>query len=144
MSREAIVRASLIIRSGSLDYRSNPTGFVADVTGINGPTPGAITVSVDGVDVDLSQLTSFGGFCRLANLDSTNFVTWGIHDPETDRFYPVGKILAGETYVIRLADQLEEELGTGSGTGTAGPSTNKLRLKADTASVVALVEAFDP
>lgn len=144
MSREAIVRSSLIIRTGNLDYRSNPTGFVADVAGINGPTPGAITVPVEGVDVDFSQLTAFGGLCRLANLDDTNFLTWGIHDPETDLFYPVGKVLAGETYVLRLADDLEQELGTGSGTGTAGPSTNRLRLKADTASVVALVEAFDP
>lgn len=140
MADEAQVRSSLQIKKGAIDYSSKPTVFNADVTGTDGPTPGAITATVEGTDVDLSQLTT-PALCRIQNLDATNFVTVGVWDPENNTFFPVDEILAGETYVRRLSRDLQEEFQTG--TGTIGADTNRLRIKADTASVNVLVEAFE-
>jgi len=145
MSDEVNIRSSLQIKKTSsgitlLDYNSRPTSFTGDLTGTKGPTPGAFAVSVTGTDVDLSELTT-PGYCRFANQDDENFVEYGIYDPETEKFYPLGEILAGESYVLRLSRNLAWEYGTG--TGTSGPETNTLRFRANTAVVSILVEAFE-
>lgn len=142
MANEAEIRSSLQIAKDNLEYRGQPTVFNANVTGTKGPTPGAITVSTAGTDVDLSGLTT-PGLCRIQNLeaDSGNFVAYGIWDPEGGKFYPLGELLPGESYVLRLSRVIEEEYGTGG--GTTGASTNRLRFKADTAALVVLVEAFE-
>lgn len=140
MADEAQIRASLQITNDPLEYRSQPTAFTADVAGIKGPVPGAIEASVEGTDVDLSELVA-PSLCRIMNLDATNFVEYGVWDPEGGTFYPLGEILPGETYVIRLSRNLQEEFGTG--TGTTGAGTNRLRFKADTAPCNVLVEAFE-
>lgn len=139
MADEATVRSSLQIRTGNLSYNSQPSGFQADVSGVKGPCPGAFAVSTSGTDVDLSELSS-PGLCRIANLDSTNFVEWGIWEPLISHFYVLGRILAGESYIIRLSPHLGYEYGVG--TGTVG-GVNTLRFKADTAAVNVLVEAFE-
>ena len=140
MANEATIRSSLAITKGKLKYSGQPTSFTADVAGTKGPTPGAIDVSIEGTDIDLGELTT-PGLCRLMNLDDTNYVVYGIWDPEGARFYPLGELLPGETYVIRLARMIEEEYGTG--TGTVGADTNRLRMKADTATCNIVVEAFE-
>jgi len=140
MADEAQVRSSLQIRKGNMEYRSEPTVFNADVSGTKGPVPGAISVSVVGVDVDFLELTT-PALCRLMNIDSTNFVTYGIWDPEGNTFFPLGEILPGETYVLRLSRGLHQELGTGS--GTIGPDTNRLRFRANTAACNVVIEAFE-
>ena len=142
MADEAQIRSSLQIAKDSLEYRGQPTVFNADVSGTKGPTPGAITVSAAGTDVDLSALTT-PGLCRIQNLeaDGGNYVTYGIWDPEGGKFYPLGELLPGESYVLRLARDIEAEYGTGG--GTTGSPVNKLRFKANTAALVVLVEAFE-
>lgn len=145
MANEAQVRSSLQIlkQTGAIErinYQGKPTVFNADVTGVKGPSPGSVTATVAGTDVDFSEL-AVPALCRLQNQDATNFVEYGIWDPEGDKFYPLGELLPGETYVLRLSRNLQEEFGTG--TGTTGADTNRLRLKADTASVNVLVEAFE-
>lgn len=140
MASEAQVRCSLQIVKGKIDYQSKPTVFVADVSGTMGPCPGAFTASVAGTDTDLSALGT-PGLCKIQNIDSTNYVTYGIWDPEGATFYPLGELLAGEVFVLRLARDVEEQYGTG--TGTSGANTNRLRFKADTAAVKVVVEAFD-
>ena len=147
MSGEASIQVSLQINksdaAGIVNYRSYPTTFTADVDGALGPTPGAFEVSVYGTQVDLSELTQ-PGLCRISNQDATNFVTYGIYDPETDKFYPLGEILAGEFYIIRLSRDLGwESTASGTGTGTTGPQTNVLMFIANTAACVVLVEAFE-
>ncbi len=139
------IRSSLQIQKTSgtvttIDYASKPTAFDITVTGTKGPVPGAITVTTAGVDVDFSELTT-PGYCRLFNHDATNFYEYGIWDPEGNTFYPLGEVGPGESYVLKLSRNLQEEFGTG--TGTSGANTNRLRLKADTASVEAVVEAFE-
>lgn len=144
MANEATIRCGLTIRkmSGSLtllDY-SKSTNFQATVTGTKGPTPGAFTVSVTGTDVDLSELTT-PGFVTIKNLDATNFVTYGIRDPDSGNFFPLGELLPGEAYVLRLSRYLFQEFYLPpTGTGTAN---NTLRFVADTSSVVVSVEAFE-
>lgn len=148
MADEARITSSLqIIKRAEdgtilLDARPQPTTFTADVAGVKGPTPGAITVSTAGTDVDLSELT-VPGLCRFMNNDDVNFVTYGIWDPTGVVFYPLGELLPGESYVIRLSRDIEEEFGTGD-PGTAVQDTdNKLRFKASVAAVVVTVEAYE-
>jgi len=140
MSDEAQVRCSLQIVKDPLEYQSKPTMFYADVAGIKGPVPGAFTAAVaPGTDVDLSELTAYG-LCRIMNLDDVNFVDYGIWDTDASKFYPIHRVLAGETYVARLCPDLGGEYG--SGTGTAGSGCT-MRFRADTAAVDVIVEAFE-
>jgi hypothetical protein len=148
MADEATIQNSLQIRkvdatSGAvvLEHRSTgPTSFNVDVSGTKGPTPGAITVTTEGTDVDLSELT-IPGLCEIHNQDGTNFVEVGIWDPEVSKFYPLDEVGPGEKYTRKLSRNLQEEFMTG--TGTTGADTNRLRLKADTDSCEVYVGAFE-
>lgn len=151
MANEARITSSLAIRktSGSLtllDYQSRPTTFSATVDGTKGPTPGAITVARTGTIIDLSQLTT-PGLLVIKNLDATYRFEWGIFDPSISSFFPVGEVLPGEVYVVRLSRALLREYSTpGTGTGTTG-EVNQLRAKAEwgagTAGISASFEAFE-
>lgn len=138
MSNEARVRGSLTIRKNNIDYTSKPTSFLADVAVAIGPTPGAIAVSTAGVDVDLSQLTT-PGLAVLHNLGTSGYVEVGVWDGVS--YYPLLELLPGEVYPVRLSRNLGQEYGTG--TGTTGLAVNTLRLKANGAACVVVVEAFN-
>lgn len=140
MANEATVTASLQINKGNLQYHSRPTTWRADVTGSKGPTPGAVTVPVTGVAIDFSELTT-PGLCRVANTEGTggNYVTYGIHDGSL--FHPLGELLPGESFPLRLSRDLGEE-HSDVGTGTTG-TVNQLYFKANGGPVNVLVEAFE-
>jgi len=146
MSDEITVRSSLHIRketsSGEvqLEYLPKPTTFTDDLTGVKGPTPGAFDASILGTDVDLTELTT-PGYCRIRNLDDTNFVTVGIWDPEGSTFHPFLELGPMKHVDLQLSRYIQEEYGTG--TGTTGAGTNRLRVKADTATCNVSVEAFE-
>lgn len=140
MAREATVRTSLQIRLGNLEYQSNPTYFTADLTVAKGPTPGSVTVSTDGTDIDFSELTE-PGLCRVMNVDPTNFVEYGVWDPALQDLFVFGEILPGETFIVRLSRNLGETYED-TGTGTTG-ATRTLRFKANNAPCVVIVEAFE-
>lgn len=146
MPNEATIQSSLqiLFPSGVADYRGQPTQFNADVGVDAGPYVGVKSVTQAGINIDLSALTSLGGFCRFHNQDtvasSTNYVEVGAWDG-TAIFFPLLELLPGETYVVRLSRNLGEEFGTG--TGTTGAGNNFLRLKAFNATVNVLVEAFN-
>lgn len=140
MANEAQVRASLQIISGKLEYFSKPVVFLADVAGAKGPVPGAIQATRAGTDVDFSELTT-PSLCKIMNLDDTNRLEYGVWDPEGNKFYPFGELLAGEFTVLRLSRNLQEEYGTS--TGTTGADTNRLRVRGIQAAVDVLVEAFE-
>lgn len=148
MANEARILSSLTLRKVSngrvvLEYQNRPATFIADVDGAKGPTPGAFAVSIYGTDCDLSELTQ-PGLAVFKNLDDTNWVEYGIRDPETLKFYPLGALLPGEEYVIRLSPNLYEEYPeVGTGTGTSGAGTNTLRFRANYAGVNVSVEAFE-
>jgi len=141
MANEAQVRCSLQITKGNLEYHGKPTMFNADVAGIKGPVPGAIQVALAGTDVDFGELTT-PSLCRLQNLDATNYVVYGIRDPELSQFYPLGELLAGESYVLRLSRDLQEQYGTGTDPD-APLASNRLHLIARGAACEVLVEAFE-
>lgn len=142
MASEIQVRVGLGIRKDNLQYQSQPQAFNADMVTSTpkGPVPGAFSVSVDGTACDLSQLTT-PGFAKIQNLDSTNYVEYGIRDVSSNLFYPLGELLPGEVYVLRFSRNLLEEYDS-PGTGTTGP-VNQLWFKANTAACVVTVEAFE-
>lgn len=135
---EASIRTSLQINVGNLEYRSSPTQFLADVSGSSAPTPGKVTATLAGTDIDISLLTT-PGLCWIQNLDPDNYVTLGLWDGVS--FFPIMEWLAGENFVNRLSRVLSEEQGTGTGTITA--DVNTLRLKADTAPCECIVDIFE-
>lgn len=127
MAREASITSFLTINNGALRYQSLPQAFTADVPSAKGATPGRVTATTGGVSVALTLLSS-PGLCRIANLDSTNYVTYGKWDGVT--FHPLGELLPGESYVLRLSR-------------TILSGSEFLRLVANTASCECLVEAFE-
>jgi hypothetical protein len=136
------VRNTLIYKKNNVDY-ARSASFTVSISGTeDGPAPGAVRVTLAGVNVDLSKFTT-PGMCRIENTDGTaaNIIDVGIWDPETSTFYPLAEVIPGEAYVLRLSRNLAEESGTG--TGTSGPATNTLRLKAQVAACNAVVEAFE-
>lgn len=139
MSNEVSVRVSLQIRKGFLDEKPSAS-YRADMAGSKGPTPGAFTVTTDGTDVDLSELIT-PGFCFLKNLDATNFVEYGIWEPATSKFYPLGVLRPGRAFVLEFSPNLFEEY-EGTGTGTSAP-TNTFRMKANGAPCNVAVEAYE-
>jgi hypothetical protein len=144
VANTATVRVSLRIDSDDFQpyHQSQPTAFQADIGTVMGPTPGAISVSLSGTDVDLSQL-AVPGLCTLTNLDSTNYVTYGVLDPTTGYFYPFGELLPGEVNLVRLSRQFGEEfVGTVTGTGTDAIN-NVLHLRANGAACNVRIEAFN-
>lgn len=142
MANEASIVSQLTIRVGNLFYVSQPATFQADVSTARGPSPGLVNVPLAGVDLTFPELIQ-PGFCRIGNIEDTggNFFEWGVYEPATATFYPIGEVRPGEFYVIRLSRNLLEQYA-GSGTGTTGPE-NKFRLKANKTTVKAIVEAFE-
>lgn len=140
MANEAQVRGSVSIRKGNKVYVSPPNSFNATVSGYGGPSPGVILCSTSGTDVDLSEITT-PGLTFIKNQDSTNYVDVGVWNPDQSEFYPLLRLLAGEGYPVRLSPQVNQEV-SGTGSGTTGQS-NTLRIKANTAACLVLVEVND-
>jgi hypothetical protein len=126
--------------SANINYAPQTTVFKTDMSGDRGHTPGEMLVGIQGTQIDLSHLTSYG-YIRMINRDTQNTVQWGIRDPDNNRFYPVGKLLPGEPVVFHMADGILGEQGL-TGTGTTGPD-NQLWAKSEYAPCLLLVEAFD-
>lgn len=140
MANEITVTSSLLVRKNKQQYQSLPASFQATQHGNGGPTPGTVTVSVDGTDIDLSALTT-PGLCRVQNLDTVNAVELGVYNPDQSEMYPVMRIEAGESYVFRLSKNLNQEYA-GTGTGTTG-QLNTFRLQAENAACLVKVEAME-
>lgn len=140
MADEATVRSSLQIENNGLNYRSHPTSYQATVTGTKGPTPGAVTATVDGVNVSLSELGT-PGFCVIRNLDQTNYIDVGIWNVSISEYQPFLEIGPEEHQIIKLSREFGESLGE-TGTGTVGSDIH-LRIRANTASCEVYVGAFE-
>jgi hypothetical protein len=145
------VTAQLGITAGGTQYQSRPTAFTADI--INdpcvGPTPGAFVVPIQGTQCSLAALNGLFGLCRICNLEDKTAepyraFEYGITDPTTHKFYPLGEVWPGESYVVRLSRYIQQDTGTGTGTAPSGTSTMFWFRSLDPsgASAHALVEAF--
>ena len=146
MSNEARVNSSLQVTVGKLTYSSQPSAFTADVSaaGGYGPTPGRVLATISGASVDLSKLTILGGFVRVQNMDSTNFIQVGMYDPDTGKTYWFMDLLPGETFIFRLSRSYANEV---VGSGTTG-SNVAYRVRVDPtatygSTAYCLFEAFD-
>jgi hypothetical protein len=139
MSDEINVSIDIRVKKDNLDEHITAR-FTADMDGDEGGvTPGQITVPTTGIAVDFSELTQ-AGVCTIQNLDQTNYVTIGVKDTGTNRFYPLDEILPGETWARRISRKLGKQFfGTGTGTGT----DNVLWLDADTAACRVVVKCFE-
>lgn len=139
MADEATIRQGIqIIVGGRRIYAPPTAAFKVDVSVATGPTPGRITALVTGTDVDLSALTT-PGLCHIINYSTTDYLIWGIYDPETLRFYPVGEVAAEGEQVIELSRELAGEF-----TGTAEvSSTNRLQVRGGAGTVECAVNAFE-
>lgn len=140
MANEIRVQAGLMITlpsgSSSQQYNSIPNQLTDSITTVGGPTPGTITVSTTGTDVDLSELTD-PGWCRIQNLDTTNFVMIGVYDGAT--YMPLMELAAEQFVIFKIYRELGREFaGTGSSAGG-----NTMRIRADTAPCKVKVEAFE-
>jgi hypothetical protein len=141
MANEIQVRSSLQVRATANDlvYASQPTAFQATQHGAGGPVPGMLVVGTGGVDVPFTGL-SWPSMMRIMNLDLTNFVTYGINDKSISRFLPLGELLPGETYALRLSRFLRS-IYPETGTGSLAPNS-VFHIRASQAPCNVLVEAF--
>lgn len=141
MSNEIQIMSSLTVNAGTVQHRSPKTAYNDDMTGRKGPCVGTISVSTAGTEISVAQIT-VPGYIELTNLDSTNFVEYGIWDTETSVFYPIGELRpGGKPQLLFLSRNLRQEY-TGTGTGTTGP-TNKLWLKANSAACNVNIALFE-
>lgn len=141
MSKEFSIRTSMLVKAGNLSYQRQ-SSFTGNLVAIvpKGVVPGSILCSITGTQIDFSQLTT-PAYCVLTNLDALNYVTYGVYDSDTNTFFPLGEILPGESYVLRLSRFLHEEY-PGTGTGVSA-STNRLMIRAEVAACNVLIEAFE-
>ncbi len=123
------------------DYQSRPTAFTTDMDGIKGPTPGALTIPTGGKVVSLAELQT-PGWCWIWNLDSSNYVEWGIYDVSQNQFTAIGEIGPGEGIVFKFSRNFTEEYDT-TGTGTSSLNAAQFFMKANSADVQVRVEAFE-
>lgn len=105
-----------------------------------GPAPGLQRIPTTGKDIDLSEL-NVPGPCFIKNMDQTNFVTYGIKEPATGKFYPWGDLRPGEASLFRFSKYLGEEF-IGIGTGT-DPTPNTVHFMANTAAVQVYIGAYE-
>ena len=139
MANEARLLISLQINKSNLQYQGRPTAFQADVTLTEGPTPGFVLVSKFGTQISLTQLTR-PGLCRFQNYSLLNNIAIGIYNTDQSEFYPFMLLKPGESYVLRLHPEINEEYA-GTGTGTTSEE-NKFWAQAENANSALLVEAF--
>lgn len=145
MADEITIRGSLTVRKVSnsvtlIDERINEA-YTDTMDGTKGPTPGYLLIPVGGKVISFVELTT-PGWCVIHNCDEENYVEWGIYDPQTDLFYPVGEIGPGQSAgPFELSRNLAEEY-VSTGTGTSGP-TNQFFMKANTADVGVIIKAFE-
>lgn len=143
MANEIQVRISVTVRKGNLQYTNQKSAYSKTMTGTKGMSPGLLTIPTGGKVVLFNELFE-PGQCVITNIDdkdSTKYVQWGMYDPDTSRFYPVGELGPGEVDKITLSRDFREEW-IGTGTGTSGPSSYFF-MKAFGGDVPVTVEACE-
>lgn len=142
MANEIQVHSALNITlapgSTSQQYRSQPTTMTDDVETVAGPVPGYQVIGTTPETIDLSAL-GVGvdpGWCRIQNLDITNFVLVGIWDGAA--FLPMIELEAEQWVVMKLYRDLGKEF---SGTGSSSPG-NLLAMMANTAECKVKIEVY--
>lgn len=137
MANEGQFYSYFTVNKSNVNFRAYPTSFNVDVTSDGkGPSPGAVTATVAGVNVSLSELTT-PGLCRIRNL-GTNTVHYGIHDGTN--FFPFGEVRGGCHVDFILSSFFGDALAD---TGTADEGDVNLRVLAENSDTDVTVEAFE-
>jgi len=139
MANEISISTTIRIKKGNLNYSPPAARFTEDLSDDKGPTPGFLTISVDGENVTFGELAT-PGRVRIQNLDPDNYVEFGVHDGSL--FHPLGEVLPGTEATFRFSRNLGEELTVAPGTGSTAP-VNYFFIKADTAPCGVIVDAFE-
>lgn len=147
MANEFDCQITMTVRGNNLaeTYSERYLDSCDDVTTLKGPTPDYKTVSELGTEVDLSQLTTPGN-CLIKNIEpvgSTLYFHWGVWDPETNKYYPVGELAAGQSAKFKFSRLFGNEFNTGTGTAAGTGATNTLKLYAVGGSCRATVKVFE-
>lgn len=141
MANEIRLQLSLQINKGNLVYSTPSTAFLADMDGDpKAPTPGHVRISEQGTDISFAGLTR-PGWCYIKNLDSVNYVQFGVYNTDQSEFYPLIRLYPGEHCIIPLDPEINEEYA-GTGTGTTG-QLNTFRGLAQTSPVNVWIDAFE-
>lgn len=138
MANEAQVRATLQVITGNHNHQTHGGEFNVNMATPVGPTPGAVLINTTGEDINFTELTT-PGWVWMKNLDSANYVEWGLHDGSV--FHPVGILRPGKCALFEFSPNLGEE-HTIAGTGTTG-TVNVLHLRANTATCQILINAWE-
>lgn len=117
------------------DYQSQQ--YTEDAVSGFGPSPGYMTITEEGVDVDISELESLGR-AILSNYSADHSFDVGLWDGT--EFYPLLEIPAGQQYPIKFSSSLGNSFGTG--TGTLGQDLS-LRVKANGGEVKGSIEIYE-
>ncbi len=128
MSSEATVSCGIQVKKNNFQYKSPIQSFKADVSEGKGPTPSFITITINGVDIDLTKLDA-PGLASITNIDDTYSFGWGIKDTSTGHYFEVALLHPGESYPIRFSPYIGSEF-TDTGTGTGGGGGGTLHARA--------------
>lgn len=139
MASEITVMAGLRVKNGNLQFSAVPQNFQADQTSARGPAPGSVHVTTTGVRPDFSMLNR-PGWLWLFNLGSVD-ADWGLYNPSTLDFLPVGVVRAGQGAVFELSPALSDYYDA-TGTGTT-PESWAFGLKTVNGATDVFVGAFD-
>lgn len=148
MSREARVQGGMSIRKTTsgvtvIDHKPAYNSFTADIDAANGPAPGAVTVGPNGTNINFAQLAE-PGWVEIFNMDSAQTIQFGLWDPNTTTFYPLGELEPGHGTTLKLSRNFGERHDEGVGTGTTDGTAVKLRFySGGSASAVVYIGAFD-
>lgn len=99
MANEVAVQVSLQVTNGNLSFLKRDS-YNADQSAAGGPSNGVQEIGTSHELVSITDITN-KGFVYFGNLDSTNFVEIGVD--VTASFYPLAKLAAGESAVLRLS-----------------------------------------
>ena len=99
MADEVSLSYTLNINNNNLKYFASEN-YNADQSTLGGPSNGVQNIGTSSEAIGITDITSLG-FAKFKNLDLVNYVEVGIEVAAT--FYPVIKLLSGESCVVRLS-----------------------------------------
>lgn len=99
MANEVSVSVSLSVNNGNMSFTKR-SSYNADQTAAGGPSNGVQEIGTSHELVGITDITN-KGFAYFGNLDTTNYVEIGVEVSST--FYPLIKLAAGETAVLKLS-----------------------------------------
>lgn len=140
MSREAKIEVRAFVQLGVSKYSPPLPQFYLDMSAPFGPTPGAKRVPVEGLLVDLSELT-VPGLVILTNVGTVT-IHYGPYDPDAARWLPLFQVAPGQSFPAHFSSMFGQEY-EGTGTGTASLPNTKLFLLPEGGEGDVIIDAFE-